>query len=260
MSPGILEEMLRLIAARTPFAVATVLRAEGSVPGKPGTRMIVTPDGRTLGTVGGAGLEMQVTTQALHCIRERAGGVYPFILWRHSPEGLDSLCGGKVEVHVEYVGARPHLLICGGGHVGYEVARACGPLEYFFSVYDARPEFASAERFPGARQRFTGEPRGALAALAPGAFSHVLVTGHAYQVDLDALEVLLHRHQGWIGVIGSAKKRQEMFEALRGRGVGEEQLARIECPVGVTIGAETPAEIAVSILASVIKTRNGAER
>lgn len=258
MQPRILEEMLRLIAARVPFAVATVLRSEGSVPGKPGARMIVYPDGRTLGTVGGAGLEMRIAEQGLRCIGERAGGVYPFVLWRHSPQGLDSLCGGRVEVHVEYVGTRPHLLICGGGHVGFEVARLCEPLEYFFSVYDARPEFAGADRFPAARGRFSGEAREALAGLAPESYSHLLVTGHAYQVDLDALELLLPRFDGWIGVIGSARKRGEMFAALRERGIAEERLARIECPVGAPIGAVTPAEIAVSILASVIRTRGGA--
>lgn len=255
MQRHILRDMLRLMDERVPFAVATVIRAQGSVPGKEGARMLVTAEGATLGTVGGAGLERQVIAQARECIRAGRNGVFPYTLWRESPDGLDSICGGKVEVHVEFVRPKPHLLICGGGHVGYETGRLCGPLDYTFSVYDERPEFASRERFPEAAELHHGDPAVVFGSLPVQRFSHVIVSGHSYHVDLELLRRLLPRFAGYVGVIGSSKKKQTMLDELRKAGIGEEALARIECPIGVRIGAVTPAEIAVSIMGSVIRTQ-----
>jgi xanthine dehydrogenase accessory factor len=256
MQRAILEETLRLIDARVPFAMATVVKSTGSVPAKSGARMIVRPDGSAMGTVGGAGLERQVTERALECIRAGKGGVYPFILWHRSPGGLDSLCGGAVEVHIEYVKPKPHILICGGGHVGRALAEMSIPLEYFHSVYDVRADFAAAERFPQARGRFSGAAAELPEKIDPAAYSHVVVCGHSYHVDLDLLERILPVFEGWVGVIASKAKRGEMLGRLAERGLARERLERIECPIGLAIGAETPAEIAVSILASIVRRHN----
>src|SRR5262245_44667608 len=149
VSRKILRRAAELAEAGVPFALCTVIGARGSVPGKVGAKMIVTPDGAQFGTVGGAGLEEKTKALGVKCLGERKGGTFRFDLAYHRPGALDSLCGGSVEILVEFMGAVPHLLICGGGHVGLEVARLADQLEYLYSVLDDRPEFASRERFPG---------------------------------------------------------------------------------------------------------------
>ena len=257
ISPTLHRETLRLMDQRVPFALCTVVNVKGSVPGKVGARMIVFPDGRQIGTVGGAGLEERVKKAAREAIEHGKAGTQSFDLMRRKPGGLDSVCGGTVEVYVEPILPRPHLLLCGGGHVCLEVARLCDQIEYGYSILDDRPEFASVERYPNARDIFAKTPEQFFAAFDPAGFSHLLLLGYSYQVDEEILERGLAKFSGWIGLIGSQTKRIEMFGDLAKRGVAESQLARVECPVGVEIGAETPAEIAVSILGRVIQTVKG---
>lgn len=253
----VMRHALELLERGEPFALCTVASARGSVPGKPGAKMIVRPGHPAVGTVGGAGLEEKVKTLGLDCLVQRKGGVFRFDLSYHRAGGLDSLCGGSVEVVVEPMLGRPHVLICGGGHVGLQVARLCDQLEYAHSVLDERPEFADRERFATARGLFVGPPAPffATADLAP--YTHVLLVGHSHRVDTDLLEQCLRRFAGFIGVISSRAKRKEMFQRMRERGIAEADLARVEAPVGMEIGGETPAEIAVSILGSIIRDHKG---
>lgn len=258
MQRSILEECLRLTEARIPFAVATVVSAGGSVPGKIGFQMIVYSDGRQRGTVGGAGLEEKVKKQALENISTGKSGTYKFDLTYRKPGGLDSICGGTAEVFVEAVKPGPHILICGGGHVGLEVAHLCDQLEYPYTVLDVRPEFASAQRFPGARSAHAMGPEEFRSKVNLEQFSHIVICGHSYHVDEDLLAYFARQFSGYIGVIGSATKRKEMVGHLVEKGVPREILERVECPIGLSIGAESPAEIAVSILGAVIKNFRGA--
>src|SRR5215213_5943805 len=158
VSRKVLRRAAELADAGQPFALCTVVSTRGRVPGKAGAKMIVERDGSFCGTVGGAGLEEKTKALGLQALRERASISHKFDLAYFRPGALDSLCGGSVEILVEYMGAVPHVLICGGGHVGLEVARMCDQLEYVHSVLDDRAEFASRERFPGARELHVGRP------------------------------------------------------------------------------------------------------
>lgn len=255
MNPAVFRRIVDLLDRREPFAVATVVEARGSVPGKLGARMIVFADGRQEGTVGGAGLEAKVKSIAIEAIAARRSGTYHFELARQKPGGLDSVCGGGVEVFVEYMAPRPHLLICGGGHVGLAVARICDELDYAYSVADARPEFASAERFPGARERFPVEPAALLDRVDLDRYSHVLVLGHSHHLDEEIVRGALARgFSGYLGVIGSQAKRLDFRRRCADAGIPEANFdARVSCPIGIPIEAETPAEIAVAVLAEVIR-------
>jgi xanthine dehydrogenase accessory factor len=235
------------------FALCTVVTARGSVPGKAGAKMIVRADGSQFGTVGGAGLEEKVKVLGRQAIAERRTFTHRFELATGRPGALDSLCGGAVEILVEYMGAVPHVLICGGGHVGLEVARLCDQLEYVYSVIDDRAEFAGRERFPSARGLHVGQPEEFFPATDLSRYSHIVLLGYSYKIDTEALYQCVTRFTGFVGLICSRLKRREMFARLRERGVAEAVLERVEAPLGVTIGAETPAEIAVSILGSIIQ-------
>jgi xanthine dehydrogenase accessory factor len=259
VSRKVLRRAAELADAGQPFALCTVVGARGSVPGKAGAKMIVERDGSCFGTVGGAGLEEKTKALGLQSIREKKTISHKFDLAYFRPGALDSLCGGSVEILVEYMGAVPHVLICGGGHVGLEVARLCDQLEYVYSVVDDRTEFASAERFPRGRGHFVARPEEFFPTADLGAYSHIVILGYSHRVDTDILFHCCKRAPAstFVGFISSKLKRKEMFARVRERGVTEEELARVEAPLGLGIGAESPAEIAVSILGGIIAHHKG---
>jgi xanthine dehydrogenase accessory factor len=257
VSRKVLRRAAELADAGQPFALCTVTATRGSVPGKVGAKMIVDRTGAQFGTVGGAGLEEKTKALAVKCIAERKSATAKFDLAYFRPGALDSLCGGTVEVLVEYMGAVPHLLICGGGHVGLEVARLCDQLEYVYSVLDDRAEFAGRERFPTASQLHVGRPEVFFPEADLSAFSHLIILGYSHRVDTDILYYCCKRFPGYIGLICSKLKKREMFARVKERGVTDEELSRVAAPLGVTIGAETPAEIAVSIMGGIIAHHKG---
>jgi xanthine dehydrogenase accessory factor len=237
-----------------PFAVCVVAKAHGSVPGKAGATMLVHPDGSTEGTVGGAGLEERVRKAALACLAQGKGDLLTFDLANWKPQGLDSVCGGSVMVAIDVVAPPPHLLLIGGGHCAKALADVCDVLGWRYTVVDARAEFADAQRFPRAVATHGGMPPAEWAAkadLAP--YSHLYLLGHDHHLDTATLVAALPRFQGKVGVIGSQAKRQSMFERARKAGIEDKDLARVRCPIGLDIGAETPAEIAVAVAAEVLQ-------
>ena len=250
-------KILELIDGGRTFAVATVAEAKGSVPGKPGAKMVLLPDGTQHGTVGGAGLEEKVKEHARRCLDEGMGGLFSFDLMYYKEGGLDSLCGGSVTIMVEVHRPVPHLLIAGGGHCGLEVANLCDQLGTFYSVLDDRAEYAAEARFPRARRRIQATPGAFFEGEDLSPYSHVVLLGWSHKIDTDLLFHLVQRFPGWIGVISSRTKKREMFRRLRARGIEEKALARVVAPVGLPIGAESPAEIAVSIMAQVIQSVKG---
>jgi len=248
------QKILQLIEEGRAFAVATVAETRGSVPGKQGAKMIFLPDGTQFGTVGGAGLEQKVKGLCRKALEDRKGGLASFDLMYYKEGALDSLCGGSVKVLVEYMAPVPHLLIAGGGHCGLEIAKLCDQLGYHHSVLDDRAEYASRERFPNAKRAAQAMPEEFLAKEDLSAYSHVVLVGWSHKIDTDLLFHLVQKFPRWIGLISSKTKKLEMFRRLKARGIPEAELGRVVAPVGLPIGAETPAEIAVSILAQIIAT------
>lgn len=249
-------EALRLLESHRPFVRATVVQATGSVPGKLGASMIVRADGSTLGTVGGAALEEQVKALAQESFGTRAGGLHHFDLRAWTPGGLPSFCGGSVEIALEYVASRPNLLLWGGGHVAQALTALLPTLEYDYSVADDRAEWVGAERFPAADRREVVAPERIWEVLEPASFTHLYLLGYDAMKDLEVLAVSIERFPNAIGLIASTAKRQHMYAKLRERGVSREALARVRSPVGLAIGAESPAEIAVSIVAEIVAERH----
>jgi xanthine dehydrogenase accessory factor len=253
MDRRLTREALRLMEAHQPFVRATVVRSSGSVPGKVGAAMLVRSDGSTVGTVGGAALEERVKALARASLRTRGSDLHHFDLRNWVEGGLPSLCGGSVDISIEYVTARPNLLLWGGGHVAAALARLLPTLEYDYSVADDRPEWASADRFPEAERCLVVEPAQLFGAVAAESFTHLFVLGYDAAKDTDVLDLALHRFPNEIGLIASQAKRAHVFAELRRRGASEEALRRIRAPVGLPIGAETPEEIAVSIVAEIVQ-------
>ncbi|MCI4331737.1 MAG: XdhC/CoxI family protein [Thermoplasmata archaeon] len=247
-------EAVRLMEMRQPFARATVVRAVGSVPGKVGASMIVRADGSAIGTVGGAALEERVKELAAQAMREHRGDLYHFDLAKWRTGGLPSLCGGSVDIAVEFVPASPNLLLWGGGHVAHALSQLLPGLEFDHSVADDRPDWVGGDRFPHADRREVASPGELWDRFDPASFTHLYLLGYDAMKDLEVLSVSLDRFPNYIGLISSASKRAHMFATLRERGYNASTIARIHAPVGVPIGAQSPAEIAVSIVAEVIQS------
>ncbi len=252
MDRRLLREALRLLESHQAFVRATVVKAVGSVPGKVGASMIVRADGSYVGTVGGAALEERVKELAVAAFATRAGDLHHFDLQAWTTGGLPSLCGGSVDIAVEYVAAKPNLLLWGGGHVAQALATILPTLEIDYSVADDRPEWVGADRFPHADRREVVAPDRLWAVFDPPTFTHLYLLGYDASKDLEVLAIAIERFPNSIGLIASASKREHMFADLRSRGVTREALSRIRAPVGLEIGAESPAEIAVSIVAEIV--------
>jgi xanthine dehydrogenase accessory factor len=246
-------EVLRLLGRHRPFVRASVVRAVGSVPGKLGAAMVVREDGTTVGTVGGAALEEEVKRLAGAAIERHRGDLVHFDLAAWKEGGLPSLCGGSVDIALEYVAPRPNLLLWGGGHVAEAVARLLPGLEFDHSVADDRPDYVRAEKFPSAERREVVLPTELFERFEPAEFTHLLVLGYDAAKDLEVLFQASRRFPNTIGLIASRAKREHLFAGLRARGVAREAVRRIRSPVGVPIGAQSPAEIAVSIVAEIVR-------
>jgi xanthine dehydrogenase accessory factor len=242
-------------------ALAMLIRAEGSTPRESGTKMVVYPDGQIEGTIGGGAMEAAVIREAVDAIAQGASRMVHYEL-RDPDAGDLGMCGGEADIYIDVAMSRPTLLVVGAGHVAMPVAEIGHLCGFRVSVLDDRPEMASEERFPLATKRIVGDIVAELEALSITRDTHVVIVtrGHAY--DQAALRAVIDSPAAYVGMIGSRRKVRLTFDRLRADGVPEEQIRRVRAPIGLSIGAQTPAEIAVSILAEIImlrRTEHGAE-
>lgn len=253
----VLEAALRADESGEPAALVTIVSTEGSTPRKAGAKMLVFADGRAVGTIGGGCVEAEVTWRARQAIQERRVTTASFELTGDATGEDGLLCGGRMQVLIEPVEGRPTLCLFGAGHVARPLAgmaKACG---FRVEVADDRVLFASRERFPEADQIVVDGLAEAAAAFHLGPNSYAVVVTRGHKGDAEALRVVLGKGLRFVGLLGSKSKMVQVFAALEQLGVPTDELARIHCPVGLDIGAETPEEIAVSILAEMIAIRRG---
>jgi xanthine dehydrogenase accessory factor len=219
--------------------------------------MLVFVDGRTVGTIGGGCYENEAIGKARLAIADGKASLLHFELNDDFAQENGLICGGRMDVHVDPLIPDPRLYIIGAGHVAYHLGRIAADAGFRLHVIDDREKFANAERFPDAEIVVDSIPDWLHRAEFPsGAFVVVLTRGH--QHDLDALRALAARDLRYLGLIGSRAKVARIYSALLQEGLPPECLARVHAPVGFDIGAITPAEIAVSILAELIAVRRGA--
>jgi xanthine dehydrogenase accessory factor len=234
-----------------------VIRAQGSTPQRAGARMLVYADGRTLGTIGGGCYENDAVGKARLAIADGRPAVVQYDLNDDFAQENGLICGGRMDVHIDPLQPDPHLYIVGAGHVGYHLGKAAADAGFRLHVVDDREKFANPERFPAAEIVVDAIPDWLhRAAIPPAAFVVVVTRGH--QHDLDAMRALAARDLRYLGLIGSRAKVARIYDALAAEGMPVECLERVHAPIGLDIGAVTPAEIAVSILAELIAVRRGA--
>lgn len=253
----LLAEAARCIEADVPVAMVTVVGAQGSTPQRPGARMLVFSDGSVSGTIGGGCVEAEMARRARQALE---GGrplltTYDLTPDQAGEEGL--VCGGRMEVFIEPLEATPHLAILGAGHVARPLCALAATAGFRVSILDDREKYATAARFEAAHNVVVGafESSAELLGITPRSYVVVVTRGH--RGDAVALGSCLPLRPRFLGLLGSKAKMVHVFTDLVERGFSAEDLARIETPVGVEIGAETPEEIAVSIVARLIAVRRG---
>lgn len=238
-------------------ALVTITASTGSTPQRVGAKMLVYADGRTVGTIGGGCYENDAFWKAREAIKARKPQNVRYELSDDFAEESGLICGGQMDVFIEPVEPAPELYVFGAGHVGYFLSRMAHDAGFRVNVIDDREKFASADRFPaGVRAIVDDIPEWLANHLLPATAYAVIVTrGHRH--DLDALRALAPRGLRYVGLIGSRAKVKRVFDALVDEGIAPDALRAVRAPIGLDIGAITPQEIAVSILAELIAVKHG---
>ena len=239
-------------------ALCTIVRSQGSTPRHAASKMLVYTDGRILGTVGGGEMEQRVIQEAQKAIQEGSPRLLEYSL-ADPARGDPGLCGGQVEIYVEPILPKPFLVVIGSGHVGKAVASLAHWLGFRVAVSDDRPEFCTPEAIPDADEYFPVPIKDLAVQLKISPWTYLVLTTRNAEIDIAGLPALLDTPAAYIGVIGSRRRWAHTQKMLSEAGISPEKLARVRSPMGMDLKAETPEEIAVSILAEIIMLRNGGE-
>ncbi len=250
----LMAELVAAVDARRPVVLAVVVDSRRSVPRRPGSKMLVYADGSTSGTIGGGEMEARAVRESLDALAERRPRRITYSLLDPG-RGDPGVCGGEVELYLEPHMPATTIFVVGVGHVGEAVVELASWLGYHVIAWDDRDQ--RAESVDGAAVTLTGPIAEALAAHPVDERTRIVMVTRNVDLDTEILPALLATPAPYIGVMGSTRRWETTRRRLREAGVDEADLARVRSPVGVEIAAETPAEIAVSIMAEVIGHERG---
>jgi xanthine dehydrogenase accessory factor len=236
-------------------ALCTVVKSEGSTPRHVGSKMLVYPDGKFIGTVGGGDMEHRVLDEAWMAMSEGRARILTYSMIDPS-RGDPGVCGGTVEVFVEPILPPAMILVIGAGHVGKAVVHLAKWLGFRVAVSDDRAEFCNPESTPGADVYYPVEMGRLPEQLKINKQTYIIITSRGSSVDSLGLPGLLETDPAYIGVIGSRRRWLTTVKALKENGVPEEKIKRVHSPMGLELNAETPEEIAVSIMAEVLMLKD----
>ena len=239
-------------------ALVTIVSANGSTPQRVGAKMLVHADGRVVGTIGGGCYENEALWKAREALKTRKACTVRYELTDDFAEESGLICGGQMEVFIEPIEPSPAVFIFGAGHVGQFVGRVAHDAGFQVHVIDDREKFANRERFPDAAEIVVDDIPDWLArtSLPSSAYAVIVTRGHRH--DLDALRALAQQNLRYLGLIGSRAKIKRIYDVVIEDGsVPVDRLETIHAPIGLDIGAVTPQEIAVAIVAELIAIRRG---
>ncbi len=240
-----------------PAALATIIETQGSMPRHVGSKMLVYADGSIVGTVGGGAMESRVIQEALEVLLDGEARVNTYSL-NSLEQGDPGICGGTARIFIEALQVAPLLLVIGGGHVGRELADLGKWMGFRVILSDDRAEFCNADYAPGLDDYLVCMPSEIVNRLEINHHTYIAAVTRGLPVDIDLIPALLATDAPYIGLIGSRRRWALTIRALKEeRGLSDEQLARVRAPIGLEIEAETPREIALSILAEITMVRRG---
>jgi xanthine dehydrogenase accessory factor len=253
---SVFQAVAELEARNEGGVLCTIVRSQGSTPRHTSSKMLVYPDGRIVGSVGGGELENRVIAEAQQALEDGKARMVSYNMV--DPErGDPGICGGQVEVYVEPIMPKPTLVLIGAGHVGRAVAHLAHWLEYHVVVSDDRAELCTPEHIPEADAYCPIAMAELPSQLVINRWTAIVLTTRGSDVDVLGLPSLLKTPAKYIGVIGSRRRWELTRNQLIAQGISPERLEQVRSPIGLELNAETPEEIAVSIMAEVLMLRLG---
>jgi xanthine dehydrogenase accessory factor len=256
---GFYEKLTELIRTHSKLALATVIDASGSTPREVGAKMVVLPDGTIYDTLGGGKLELLVTKDAQDALANGESYTKKYSLLAEEQGGIGTACGGEATVFIEIITRGERLVILGGGHIGLALYKIALETGFSVAIVDERPEFAAKERFPEAELLLNCRVDDPKVRGSIDKNTYIVIVTHEHKQDKLAVQSLIETEHKYLGMIGSKRKVKQTIEELAAEGIPREKLNHIYSPIGLNIYAETPEEIAVSILAELIQVRRTGE-
>jgi xanthine dehydrogenase accessory factor len=249
------EEIVNLRQQGRTCALASIINTVGSIPSSATAKMLVRDDGSITGTIGGGAGELEVIQIAREVIQKGKPQTISFNLTKRPGIDAGMVCGGSLDVFVEPIVPNPTLYIFGAGHTGlatYRIARSAG---FDVVMVDERKAFANRDRYPDAKDIVVAELDKAMAQLSPTPASFIVSLTPGHQTDMRVLRWAIGTKACYIGMMGSKRKVTGIFQELQKEGIPAEAFSNVHAPIGLNIGADTPEEIAVSIVAELIACR-----
>ncbi len=251
-STSIYNEIQALLKRGERIAVATVVKTIGAAPCGVGTKMLVRADGTTSGSFAGTKVDTEVAEAAVQALRESRSSITHVHL---EPEQAVGSCGATLELFIEVLHPEPRMIIAGAGHVAQALARLAAQLDFRIVVVDDRRDLADPQVFDDKVQLTFGDIPQTIRELEPDEASWIVIVTRGHHLDKDALRAALATSARYVGMIGSPGKIKNIFRNLLQEGIARERLAQVYSPIGLDLGAETPAEIALSIAAEMLMIR-----
>jgi xanthine dehydrogenase accessory factor len=253
---SIFQKIVELQQKQIPGALVTIIKTKGSVPREVGTKMIVQFDGHIHGTIGGSTVEALVIKEAQETIKTGHACIVTHNLFDELEQDTGMVCGGTMDLFIDPIHVPEKIYIFGGGHVGYYLASFAKRVGFEYVVIDDRPEYASIERFPDALTLVADNPESVANNLDFTINDYIVIVTRGHQHDYTVLRSVITKPARYIGMIASTTKRDQIFQKLRtADNISDDLISRIHSPIGIDIGAETPEEIAISIVAELINAR-----
>ncbi len=252
------QQIIKTLERGAPVVLCTIVRSQGSTPRRTGSKMLVFQDGRIEGSVGGGELESRVVAAAEESLVSGTPQILKYNM-TDPARGDPGVCGGSLEIFVEPVYPEFTIVVAGGGHVGKAVVHLAKWLGFRVVLTDDRAEFCNPEAVPGADEYYIGALSTLPEKMAVGPYTFLILTTRNVLVDVEGLPEIFKTPAAFIGVIGSRRRWATTREKLAGMGVSAEQLDRVISPMGLELNAETPEEIALSILAEIIMLMRGGD-
>lgn len=251
------EEIVRMRRTGQRGALATIVHTNGSIPSYESSRMLVREDGSLVGTVGGGCVEADVWAAAKEVMQKESPRKLVFNLNNEASYDNGLICGGTVEIFVEPILPQPVVYLFGGGHVSIAMAKAAHAAGFGIAVVDDREAFANHQRFPMAHEVFTSYDE-AFTQIQPNASTYLVIVTRGHKDDMRVLAWAVRTPARYVGMIGSKRKVLSVYKALESQGYRHEEFERVFAPMGLEIGALSPEEIAISIVAELIAVRRNA--
>jgi xanthine dehydrogenase accessory factor len=249
------EEIVALRREGRRGAVATIVNVRGSIPSFRTAKMLVRDDGSIAGTIGGGCVEAEVWQAAREVMEQEKPRTLTFNLNQNPKYDTGLVCGGTLDIFVEPILPPALLYIFGAGHVAYSLYQVAQIAGFETTVIDDRDTYANRERFPEAKEVIAEDFEKACERLQIGESAYIVIVTRGHRDDMRVLRWAVSTPARYLGMIGSKRKCITIYKELAKEGVSLEKFQNVHAPVGLEIGAITPEEIAISIVAEMIAVR-----